>query len=72
MWTDPGATGSRRRILDSLAHREPDRVPLDLGGTTFTTLQADAYEALKGRLGIHTRRRQRQRHQRQLLRHRGP
>lgn len=45
---------SRERVITALDHREPDRVPLDLGGTTFTGIQVDAYEALKRRLGIAT------------------
>jgi len=45
---------SRERVIMALSHREPDRVPIDFGGTTFTTIQVDAYEALKGRLGIAT------------------
>ena len=42
----------RGRILTALNHEEPDRVPVDLGGTTATSMFADAYEHLKGYLGI--------------------
>lgn len=52
MWTDPGATGSRRRILDALAHREPDRVPIDLGATPSSGISAVAYGRLLPHLGL--------------------
>ncbi len=42
----------RRRVLDALAHREPDRVPLDIGGTYTTGINIGAYERLKAHLGI--------------------
>lgn len=42
---------SRQRLLTTLAHQEPDRVPLDLGGHV-TTIQRLAYEGLKDYLGI--------------------
>lgn len=37
----------RERILISLNHQEPDRVPLDLGGTYASSLTSKAYENLK-------------------------
>ena len=43
---------SRRRVLDALAHREPDRVPIDLGGMLSTGIHAIAYNRLKEHLGI--------------------
>ena len=43
---------SRERILHALDHREPDRVPLDLGGMDSTGITAKAYVELKGYLGI--------------------
>ena len=42
----------RERILMALNHQESDRVPLDLGGTTATSIFADAYNALKQHLGL--------------------
>ena len=33
---------SRDRALQVLDHREPDRVPFDLGGTGLTTIHLDA------------------------------
>lgn len=43
---------SRNRVLQSLAHKEPDRVPLDLGGMDSTGIHAIAYRKLKKHLGI--------------------
>ncbi len=45
---------SRERVLRSLNHQEPDRVPMDLGGTGFTGIQVTAYDNLKKLLGITT------------------
>jgi len=41
----------RERVLTSLNHEEPDRVPLDLGGLA-TTIEAVPYNELKRYLGI--------------------
>jgi len=43
---------SRKRILWTLGHREPDRVPCDLGSTNVTTLTVDAYRVLRQYLKI--------------------
>ena len=43
---------SRERILDALNHKEPDKVPVDLGGTICTTISATANEKLKKFLNI--------------------
>jgi len=43
---------SRERLLVALNHREPDRVPIDLGGTPTSTISARAHESLKAHLGI--------------------
>jgi len=43
---------SRERVLTALAHREPDRVPVDLGGSLVTGINAVAYGRLKRHLGI--------------------
>ncbi len=42
--------GSRERVLAALSHREPDRVPIDLGGFQ-TGIHRIAYEALLAHLG---------------------
>jgi uroporphyrinogen decarboxylase len=49
---------SRERILASIDHREPDRVPVDLGATPSSGISAIAYGRLKQHLGLtggHTR-----------------
>ena len=43
---------SRERVLTSLRHREPDRVPIDLDGMASTGIMAVAYNRLKAHLGI--------------------
>ena len=42
---------SRERLLSALNHREPNRVPIDLGGTPTSTISIKAYENLKSYLG---------------------
>jgi len=43
---------SRERLLLALNHHEPDRVPIDLGGTPTSTISESALENLKAHLGI--------------------
>jgi uroporphyrinogen decarboxylase len=43
---------SRQRVMTALDHREPDRVPIDIGGGTSTTLVVEAYDNLKRHLGL--------------------
>ncbi len=47
-------TPHRQRLLDALNHKEPDRVPIDFGGTYTTTIFYAAYERLKAELGVAT------------------
>ena len=42
----------RERVLAALAHREPDRVPIDHGSMRSSGSMAIAYNALKKRLGV--------------------
>ncbi len=42
----------RQRALTALRHQEPDRVPIDLGGTVDSTIMAVAYKGLTKRLGL--------------------
>ena len=42
----------RQRVLTSLRHEEPDRVPLDLGGTVDSTIMAVAYGRLREHLAL--------------------
>ncbi len=43
---------SRERVIKTINHQEPDRVPLDIGGGTSTTIVIEAYDKLKEYLGI--------------------
>lgn len=43
---------SRERILAALGHREPDSVPVDLGGLGATGISAFTYNSLRERLGL--------------------
>ncbi len=45
---------SRERILAAIDHRQPDRVPVDLGATPSSGISAIAYGNLKTHLGIDT------------------
>lgn len=38
---------SRERVLLAINHKEPDRVPFDMGGTVVTGIQAKAYQKLR-------------------------
>ena len=42
----------RERVLAALNHEEPDRVPIDLGGTGASSIVIQAYERLKAHLGL--------------------
>lgn len=42
----------RDRVLATLRHEEPDRVPIDFGGTCDTTIVAVGYQDLRRRLGL--------------------
>ena len=45
---------SRERILAAIEHRQPDRVPVDLGATPSSGISATAYGNLKTHMGITT------------------
>jgi len=42
----------RERMLTALGHEEPDRVPIDFGGTVDSGILAAPYRALRGHLGL--------------------
>jgi uroporphyrinogen decarboxylase len=44
---------SRERVLASLDHVKPDRIPIDLGGSICTSINVMAYQELKRHLGCH-------------------
>jgi hypothetical protein len=46
---------SRERVQTTLAHREPDRVPVDFGGTTVTGMHALVVERLRAHYGLERR-----------------
>ena len=43
---------SRERVMLSLSHKEPDRIPIDLGATIVTSIVKQAYLELKQHLGM--------------------
>jgi len=43
---------SRERVLKTLKHQEPDKIPIDLGSTTASGIMAMPYSDLKRYLGI--------------------
>lgn len=43
---------SRERVLKAINHQEPDRVPLDLGGSIVTGIMAGALAQLRNHLGM--------------------
>jgi hypothetical protein len=46
---------SRERVLTSLSHRQPDRVPIDFGGTTVTSMHVSCVAALRDYFGLEKR-----------------
>lgn len=42
----------RERVLAAVDRQGPDRVPIDVGGTSFSTVIGQAYERLKAGLGV--------------------
>ena len=38
---------SRERLVTSLDHKEPDRVPIDMGGTVVSGIHSQAYVKLR-------------------------
>lgn len=43
---------SRQRVITALNHQEPDRIPIDLGGTIVSSITKSSYIELKKRLGM--------------------
>jgi uroporphyrinogen decarboxylase len=48
----PETLTSRERVLKALNHAEPDRVPMDLGGTHDSSIVVEGYERLKAHFGV--------------------
>ena len=47
-----GEMTSRERVVAAINHREPDMVPLDIGGGSSTGVVVEGYERLKSHLGV--------------------
>ena len=43
---------SRERVMQALNHKEPDRVPIDLGATIVSSITNRSYFELTRQLGI--------------------
>ena len=43
---------SRERIIKALNHQEPDRIPLDFGGTNSSGITGIAYNNLRNHLNL--------------------
>jgi len=42
----------RERVIKTLRHQEPDRIPFDLGGTANSSIHVKGYQKLKAHFGI--------------------
>jgi hypothetical protein len=49
------ATASRDRLLKTLRHEQPDRIPIDFGGTAVTGIHASCVAALRDYYGLKKR-----------------
>ena len=49
------AQSSRERVLTSLSHRQPDRVPIDFGGTPVTGIHVSCIAGLRDYFGLEKR-----------------
>jgi len=49
---DHSACAQRQRVLDALNHREPDRIPFDLGSSIETGITTQAYDRFIGLMGL--------------------
>ncbi len=44
----------RERVIAALSHQQPDRVPIDIGGTVNSSIVVEGYAKLKQHYGIHS------------------
>lgn len=49
------STASRERLIDTLNHRQPDRIPIDFGGTAVTGMHVSCVAALRDYYGLEKR-----------------
>ena len=47
-----GGMSHRERVLAAFDHKEPDRVPIDLGATWVSTVTESTHESLNEHLGL--------------------
>jgi hypothetical protein len=52
MTTTQAPTTSRQRVLDALNHRQPDRIPVDFGGSAVTGIHISCIAALRNHFGL--------------------
>ena len=51
----PAISPSRQRVLDALAHKQPDQVPVDFGSTSVTGIHVSCVAALRDHFGLEKR-----------------
>jgi hypothetical protein len=47
MASEVKGTASRERLMTTLNHKQPDRVPIDFGGTSVTGMHVSCVAALR-------------------------
>jgi len=52
MTTTQAPTTSRQRLLDALNHRQPDRIPVDFGGSPVTGIHVSCVAQLRDHFGL--------------------
>ena len=52
MTTTQAPTTSRQRLLDTLNHRQPDRIPVDFGGSPVTGIHVSCVAQLRDYFGL--------------------
>jgi len=52
MTTTQAPTTSRQRLLDALNHRQPDRIPVDFGGSAVTGIHVSCVAQLRDHFGL--------------------
>ena len=50
-----GSMTHRERVIAALSHEQPDKIPIDLGGSSVTSIVVDGYDRLKKHFGIQSR-----------------
>ena len=53
---------NRERLLAALSHQQPDKVPIDIGGTVNSSIVVEGYAKLKTHFGVAIQRRPLQSH----------